>query len=56
MDTMGENDDVPGTTGEGACEEAGLIIDKMCNDHFDDLTGEPDGQRRGCFGGLGTNA
>ena len=41
---MGENDDVPGTTGEGACEEAGLMIDEVSNDDYDDHRGEPCGQ------------
>ena len=55
MDT-GENDDIPGTTGEGACEEAGFMIDEMCDDGFDDHRGKPGGQSRGCFRGFGRNA
>ena len=54
---MGENDDVPGTTGEGASDETGLMIGEMSNDDFYDLRGEPGGQRRGCFRGkVGINA
>jgi hypothetical protein len=40
--------DVPGVTGQGACEEAALVVDQMGNDHFDDPLGEPGCKRRGC--------
>jgi hypothetical protein len=33
--------DVPGATGQGACEEATLVIDEMGDYHFNDFLGEP---------------
>ena len=37
---MGNDGDVPGVTGQGACEEAALVIDEVGDDHFKDLLGE----------------
>ena len=37
---MRNNGDIPGVTDQGACEEAGLVIDKMKDDHFDYLRGK----------------
>jgi len=37
---MRDRGDVPGITGEGACKEATCSIDKMGDDHFDDLQGK----------------
>ena len=45
---VGDSGDVPGVTGQGACDETGLVIDKMSDDHFDDLLGEPGGRGWGC--------
>ena len=42
----GGGGDGPGITGQRACEEAGFVIDKMSDDHFDDLLGEPGGRGR----------
>lgn len=52
---MGSGDDVPGVTGLGACEEAACIIDKVGNDHFDDLLGESRGRGRACHRGFWRN-
>jgi len=34
---VGNSSDVPGITGHGACAESGRVVDKIGNDHFDDL-------------------
>ena len=44
--------DVPGVTGQAACTEAERVVEKMANDHFDDLLGEPVGRGQACCGGL----
>jgi len=40
---MRDRGDVPGVTGEGACKKAGSVIDKMGDDHFNDLQGKVGG-------------
>ena len=52
MMEMRDRGDVPGITGEGACKEAACIIDKMGDDHFNDLQGKFCGGRRACDGNL----
>ena len=41
---MGDGSDVPGITGQGACDETARVIDKMGNDKLDDLRWEPCGR------------
>ena len=36
--------DIPGVTGQAACAEAERVVEKMADDHFDDLLGKPVGQ------------
>ena len=39
MVKVGNDGDVPGATGQGACEEATPVIDEVGDDHFKDLWG-----------------
>jgi len=41
-----DGSDVPRVTGQGACAETADVVAKICDDHFDDLQGEPGGRRR----------
>jgi hypothetical protein len=45
---MGNGGDVPGVTGKRTCAEIALVIDKIGDDHLDDLQGEPGGRGRAC--------
>ena len=45
---MRKKGDVPGGTGQGACEETGRIADELDDDKFDNFQGEPGGRRRVC--------
>jgi hypothetical protein len=53
---MGNGDDVPGVTGQGACAETAPVVDKMLDDHFDDLLGKLGDGGRGCCRGLRRSA
>ena len=39
-----DSSDIPGITGQAACAEAERVVEKMADDHFDDLLGKPVGQ------------
>jgi len=45
---MGDRGDVPGVTGQGACDESIHVVDKVGDDHFDDLGGKLGGGGRAC--------
>ena len=32
----------------GACEKTARVVEKVCNDHFDDLQGDSDSRRQAC--------
>lgn len=42
---MGDGDNVPELTGQGASVEAVRVTDKMRDNHFDNLAREPGGRR-----------
>jgi len=44
--------EVPGVTGQGACEKPVLVVDEVGDDHFDDIHGKSDDRGRACCGGL----
>ena len=50
---MCNNGDVPGDTGQGACEETGCVMDEVGDDHFDYLRREPGDRTRACHGVFG---
>jgi hypothetical protein len=45
---MGEGGDVPGITGQGACQKTGFVVDEVGDDHLDDLLGKSGGGGRAC--------
>ena len=48
MMCMRDGGDVPRVTGQGTCAETGLVVEKMSDDHFDDVLRKPCGGRRAC--------
>ena len=49
---MRNSGNVPGAAGQGACVEAARVVDKIGDDNFDELKGEPGGGGRWCRRGL----
>ena len=47
-----DGDNVPGATGQGACEETALVIDEIIDYRFSDLLGKLGGRGRACRGNL----
>ena len=45
---MGNDGDVPGGTGQGACTETVYVVDEMCEDDLDGILGKPSGKRWVC--------